>query len=135
VSRLFLLSFAAAAMILAQRRDSSPDGDADRGQILFTKIGCYECHGFAGQGGRDGARIVPMPLKAQDMIRYVRRPPGQLPAYTGKGGFRPGPARHLRLPQILSSSQGGEGYTAVERDEATPIEQSGGFPFRISISR
>ena len=53
-----------------------PNGDVARGKILFTRIGCYQCHGYAGQGGRAGARLVPMLLRSQDLIRYVRRPPG-----------------------------------------------------------
>ena len=63
---------------------SVPAGDAANGKALFTKIGCYQCHGYAGQGGRAGARIVPTPLTAQDLIRYVRRPAGEMPAYTSK---------------------------------------------------
>ena len=61
-----------------------PNGDVARGKILFTRIGCYQCHGYAGQGGRAGARLVPMLLRSQDLIRYVRRPPGEMPAYTDK---------------------------------------------------
>jgi mono/diheme cytochrome c family protein len=70
-----LLAFATVAIAAA---------DAANGKILFTKIGCFQCHGYAGQGGRAGARIVPTPLKAEDLIRYVRRPPGEMPAYTEK---------------------------------------------------
>jgi len=71
-------------MATAQQSNSATDGDAANGKVLFTKIGCYECHGYAGQGGRAGARIAPTPLRAQDLIRYVRRPPGEMPAYTEK---------------------------------------------------
>ncbi len=67
-----------------RRGRSGPTGNVANGKILFTKIGCFECHGYAGQGGRAGARIAPTPLNAQDLIRYVRRPPGEMPAYTEK---------------------------------------------------
>jgi mono/diheme cytochrome c family protein len=77
--RIALLCSAFVAVAVAQ-----PDGDAANGKILFTRIGCYQCHGYAGQGGRAGARLVPTPFKAQDLIRYVRRPPGEMPAYTEK---------------------------------------------------
>jgi mono/diheme cytochrome c family protein len=82
--RIALLSFAAVAIAAAQQNGASPDGNAANGKILFTRIGCFQCHGYAGQGGRAGARIVPTALKAQDLIRYVRRPPGEMPAYTEK---------------------------------------------------
>jgi mono/diheme cytochrome c family protein len=84
VTRIVLLSLAALAIAAAQQSDSARDGDVANGKVLFTKIGCYQCHGYAGQGGRAGARIVPTPFKAQDLIRYVRRPLGEMPAYTEK---------------------------------------------------
>ena len=37
-----------------------------------------------GQGTIAGARIGPPPLNAQGVIRYVRRPAGQMPAFTEK---------------------------------------------------
>src|SRR5215468_9983122 len=70
--------------IVAAQNGLVVEGDVANGKILFTRIGCYQCHGYAGQGGRAGARIAPTPLKAQDLIRYVRRPPGEMPAYTDK---------------------------------------------------
>src|SRR5438874_63357 len=59
-------------------------GDAENGRRLFEKDGCYECHGHAGQGGKDGPRIAATPLSAQTFVRYVRRPSGAMPAYTPK---------------------------------------------------
>ena len=43
---------------------------------------CYFCHGTAGQGGLAGARVAAIARNAQGFIRYVRRPSGQMPAYT-----------------------------------------------------
>jgi ubiquinol-cytochrome c reductase cytochrome c subunit len=82
MNRILLLSITAVAIVAGQQSGSSPD--AANGKVLFARIGCYQCHGYAGQGGRAGARIAPTPLKAQDLIRYVRRPPGEMPAYTEK---------------------------------------------------
>lgn len=59
-------------------------GDAANGKKLFLRDGCYECHGYAGQGGAAGARIADIGLNAQGLIRYVRAPGGQMPAYTDK---------------------------------------------------
>jgi len=84
VNRVILLFLTAIVIVAAQQSDSAPEGDAATGKILFTRVGCYQCHGYAGQGGRAGARIVPTPLKARDLIRYVRRPAGEMPAYTEK---------------------------------------------------
>jgi mono/diheme cytochrome c family protein len=62
----------------------SPSGDAANGKKLFLRDGCYECHGYAGGGGVAGARIAAIGLNAQGLIRYVRAPGGQMPAYTDK---------------------------------------------------
>ena len=63
---------------------STPSGNADTGKKLFLKDGCWECHGYAGQGGRDGARIGATSLTLQGVIRYVRKPTGSMPAFTDK---------------------------------------------------
>jgi ubiquinol-cytochrome c reductase cytochrome c subunit len=57
---------------------------AAKGKGLFEKDGCYECHGYAGQGGRDGPRLAATSLSLQALIRYVRRPLGAMPAFTAK---------------------------------------------------
>jgi mono/diheme cytochrome c family protein len=59
-------------------------GDAANGKRLYEKDGCYECHGLAAQGGRDGARLAATPMSDQAFIRYVRRPLGAMPAFTQK---------------------------------------------------
>jgi len=76
---VFAAAFSAATL-LAQ--GAAPD--AANGKKLFLRDGCYECHGYAGQGGRDGARIAVIGLNAQGLIRYVRAPAGAMPAYTDK---------------------------------------------------
>jgi len=76
IATLFLPVLAAA--------QSASSGNADSGKRLFLRDGCWECHGFAGQGGRDGARIGATSLTLQGVIRYVRRPTGSMPAFTDK---------------------------------------------------
>ena len=62
----------------------APAGNSQHGKTLYVTVGCYECHGYAGQGGRDGARISTIALTPQALIRYVRAPVGAMPAYTDK---------------------------------------------------
>jgi mono/diheme cytochrome c family protein len=59
-------------------------GTAERGKRLFATQTCYFCHGTVGQGGGAGARVAVVARNAQSFIRYVRRPTGQMPAYTEK---------------------------------------------------
>jgi mono/diheme cytochrome c family protein len=58
--------------------------NAANGRRLFEKDGCFQCHGFAGQGGRDGARLAATAMNAQSFVRYVRGPFGAMPAFTAK---------------------------------------------------
>src|ERR1700678_4105989 len=78
--KLLLATVLASATLFAQ----TPAGDAANGKKLFLRDGCYECHGYGGQGGAAGARIAAIGLNAQGLIRYVRAPGGQMPAYTAK---------------------------------------------------
>lgn len=76
----FLAAVLSTGVLLAQ----TPSGDVANGKRLFVKDGCYECHGYAGQGGFAGARIADIGLKAKGLIAYVRAPAGQMPAYKEK---------------------------------------------------
>ena len=83
MKKLFWLA-AFASVALIPGLSQTPGGDAANGKRLFLRDGCYECHGYAGQGGRDGARISTIALTPQALIRYVRAPVGAMPAYTDK---------------------------------------------------
>ena len=84
--KLTLLLVTAAAFLtgIAWTQTPPPAGNADNGKKLFLRDGCYECHGYVGQGTKDGARIGPPVLNLQALIRYVRRPAGAMPAFTEK---------------------------------------------------
>ncbi len=63
----------------------SPAGNAENGKRVFTKIGCYECHGREGQGSTmTGPRIAPDPVPFDVLARYLRKPTGEMPPYTAK---------------------------------------------------
>jgi ubiquinol-cytochrome c reductase cytochrome c subunit len=74
-----LVSLIAFGAVLAQ----APAGNVENGKRLFVKIGCYECHGYAGQGGA-GARLAPKVLPMTAFTAYVRHPSGAMPPYTIK---------------------------------------------------
>ena len=60
--------------------------NARNGERLFTKYGCYECHGAEGQGATQtgGSRIGPIRIAFPSFVVYVRQPTGQMPPYTAK---------------------------------------------------
>jgi mono/diheme cytochrome c family protein len=62
----------------------SPAASAQNGKKLYERDGCWECHGWAGQGGRDGARLADTALTTAQLTRYVRKPTGAMPAYVDK---------------------------------------------------
>jgi mono/diheme cytochrome c family protein len=63
----------------------APAGNAENGKRLFNKNGCYECHGREGQGSTmSGPRIAPDPVPLDVILRYVRKPLGEMPPYTAK---------------------------------------------------
>ena len=62
---------------------TAPVGNAANGKKLYNSIGCWECHGYSGQGG-DGARLAPNPLPFPAFRKYVRAPADQMPPYATK---------------------------------------------------
>ena len=69
-----------------EKSAAASPGNADNGKKIFTKDGCYECHGREGQGAAQGAgpRIGPPPLSFDAFAKYVHQPTGQMPPYTAK---------------------------------------------------
>jgi mono/diheme cytochrome c family protein len=67
-----------------EKSETSPAGNAETGKKIFTKDGCYECHGREGQGApqASGPRIGPSQRLIRPFIKYVRQPTGQMPPYT-----------------------------------------------------
>jgi ubiquinol-cytochrome c reductase cytochrome c subunit len=86
IASLILLTLLVPVSLLVPRRAGSADaaGDPQAGQARFMRVGCVECHGTVGQGGIAGARIVPLPLPWLGFQIYVRRPAGQMPAFSQK---------------------------------------------------
>ncbi len=70
----------------SEKTESVPAGNAETGKKIFTRDGCYECHGREGQGAAQGTgpRIGPPQLSLEALIKYVRQPAGQMPPYTSK---------------------------------------------------
>jgi mono/diheme cytochrome c family protein len=76
--KLLFVSIAFALVAWAQ-------GNVDNGKRLFLKNGCYECHGYSGQGGAAGARLAQTKLSLATFTAFVRNPaPGGMPPYRAK---------------------------------------------------
>jgi ubiquinol-cytochrome c reductase cytochrome c subunit len=68
-------------VLVGQKQDSAI---SESGKRLYIRNGCYECHGYEGQGGSAGPRIGSWSFGAEALISYVRHPAGQMPPYTEK---------------------------------------------------
>lgn len=78
-------SVLAAQIPAARPGNAAPSENAGNGKKIYVSYGCYQCHGYEGQGGGAGARLAPRPpLLFPAFAAYVRLPSGQMPPYTSK---------------------------------------------------
>ena len=69
----------------ASTATTAPAGDAARGQQLFTADGCYQCHGYVGQGSiRTGPTLAPKPAPWPAFTAQLREPADKMPPFTDK---------------------------------------------------
>ena len=83
MTRNFLIALGLAATLsigAASAQDEGPRGNAQTGKQLFESKGCYSCHGFVGQGSREGPRLAP-PLAFAAFVAQLRTPRAIMPPY------------------------------------------------------
>jgi mono/diheme cytochrome c family protein len=80
--RVDLVIALSAALVLATGASAqdAPKGDASAGKQLFAAKGCYSCHGYVGQGSREGPRIAP-PIALPAFLQQLRMPRNIMPPY------------------------------------------------------
>jgi len=67
--------------ILAQQA-SAPAGNVENGKTLYLQVGCYQCHGFAGQGApMTGPRVSRTEFPFESFLVQLRQPSSQMPPY------------------------------------------------------
>jgi len=65
----------------ALAQDAAPKGDAVHGKKLYVADGCWQCHGYQGQGGA-APKLAPTPLPYEALYRQLRKPRARMPVYT-----------------------------------------------------
>jgi ubiquinol-cytochrome c reductase cytochrome c subunit len=55
---------------------------AEKGKVAYVKNGCWQCHGFVGQGGVTGPKLAPDPKPFEFISVFVRHSNGPMPPYT-----------------------------------------------------
>ena len=69
------------AVFLSMMLNPAHAADAEKGKALFVKHGCYQCHGFMGQGGMNGKTLAPNPLPFETFSVFVRNTDGPMPPF------------------------------------------------------
>ena len=73
------LAAIAAGLVLGLGSVSSA---SEKGKQLFVKHGCWQCHGFQGQGGGvAGPALVPEVMPLEAMVNFVRNSSRAMPPY------------------------------------------------------
>lgn len=55
---------------------------SEKGKALYVKHGCWQCHGFVGQGGIAGPALAPNVMPLEAMSNFVRNANRSMPPYT-----------------------------------------------------
>ena len=75
----------AAGAAQTPQTGTPPKGDAANGKKLFVGYGCYQCHGYEGQGSTaTGPRLAPRPIPFAAFSKQLRKPSSEMPPYTAK---------------------------------------------------
>ena len=54
---------------------------AEKGKAAFIRHGCWQCHGFQGQGGIAGPKLAPDPIAIEAFTAFVRTTNRAMPPY------------------------------------------------------
>ncbi len=77
---LRLLALALIALPTAAYAQEGPRGNPENGKRLFDTKACFACHGYVGQGSREGPRVAP-PMPFPAFVAQLREPRGIMPPY------------------------------------------------------
>jgi ubiquinol-cytochrome c reductase cytochrome c subunit len=76
-----LLAVAVTAAGLAFSRATAAAGSPEKGKTAYVQHGCWQCHGFVGQGGVTGPKLAPDPMPLEALSAFVRNTRGGMPPY------------------------------------------------------
>jgi mono/diheme cytochrome c family protein len=77
-------SLAVFALTWVAGDGSALGASPEKGKLAFTKNGCWQCHGFSGQGGSAGLKLAPEPLALDALSTFIRSSKGPMPPYSEK---------------------------------------------------
>ena len=57
---------------------------AEKGRATFRQKGCWQCHGYEGQGGSAGLKLARTQLPLEAVDAFVRNTTGPMPPFSKK---------------------------------------------------
>ena len=82
MQKLVLIAAGVAAMMFCA--GAATAGDAQKGASTFREKGCWQCHGYEGQGGAAGPRLANTQLPEDGLIAFVHNTNGAMPPFSEK---------------------------------------------------
>jgi mono/diheme cytochrome c family protein len=79
-SRSIIIGLAAFAAGLALS-EAAFAASAEKGKTAFFRYGCWQCHGYEGQGGVTGPKLAPNPIPFETLSNFVRTTDRQMPPF------------------------------------------------------
>jgi len=76
-----VIGLAAFAASLALGQTSAFAASAEKGKLAFLQHGCWQCHGYQGQGGVTGFKLAPDPIPFETLQNFVRTTNRNMPSY------------------------------------------------------
>ena len=76
-----LLAVTVTAAGFAFSRAAAAAGSPEKGKTAYVQHGCWQCHGFAAQGGVTGPKLAPDPMPPEALSAFVRNTRGGMPPY------------------------------------------------------
>ena len=77
--RAFRLAALAASLLFGGAAFAA---SAEKGKTAYVQHGCWQCHGFQGQGGVTGPKLAPEPIAAEAFTAFVRSSNRAMPPYS-----------------------------------------------------
>ena len=76
-----LLAPAALTAVLVTGQAAALAASAEKGKAAYVKHGCWQCHGYVGQGGVAGPKLAPDPMPLEALSGFLRHTNGAMPPY------------------------------------------------------
>ena len=81
-SRSVVIGLAAFAAGLVLSQASALAASAEKGKSAFLQHGCWQCHGYQGQGGIAGLKLAPNPIPFETLSNFVRTTNRAMPPFS-----------------------------------------------------